>query len=177
MSKLIKYGDEARKSVFTGMEMVAKAVMVTMGPKGKNVLLGKSFGSPVPTNDGVTVAKEIDFEDAYHNVGASIIKEAADKTNKQAGDGTTTTTTLLYGIANEGQRYIRAGVNPFALSKGLHKGVEKIISELTNKATPVSNKEEIKQVASISAQDEEVGQLIADIIDEVGKDGVISVEE
>lgn len=177
MSKLIKYGDEARKAVFTGMEMVAKAVMVTMGPKGKNVLLAKSFGAPVPTNDWVTVAKEIDFEDQYHNVGAAIIKEAADKTNKQAGDGTTTTTVLLYGIANEGQRYIRAGVNPFALSKGLHKGVEKIISELALKATPVSDKNEIKQVASISAQDEEVGQLIADIIDEVGKDGVISVEE
>ena len=167
MSKVIKYGDEARKAVFTGMEMVAKAVMVTMGPKGKNVLLGKSYGAPVPTNDGVTVAKEIDFEDQYHNVGAAIIKEAADKTNKQAGDG----------IANEGQRYIRAGVNPFALSKGLHKGVNKIIEELALKATQVSNKEEIKQVASISAQDEEVGQLIADIIDEVGKDGVISVEE
>lgn len=176
-AKVIKYGDEARKAVFTGMEMVAKAVMVTMGPKGKNVLLGKSYGAPVPTNDGVTVAKEIDFEDQYHNVGAAIIKEAADKTNKQAGDGTTTTTTLLYGIANEGQRYIRAWVNPFALSKGLHKGVNKIIEELALKATQVSNKEEIKQVASISAQDEEVGQLIADIIDEVGKDGVISVEE
>lgn len=177
MTKVIKYWDEARKAVFTGMEMVAKAVMVTMWPKGKNVLLAKSFWAPVPTNDWVTVAKEIDFEDQYHNVGAAIIKEAADKTNKQAGDGTTTTTTLLYGIANEGQRYIRAGVNPFALSKWLHKWVEKIISELALKATPVSDKNEIKQVASISAQDEEVGQLIADIIEEVGKDGVISVEE
>ena len=176
-AKIIKYGDDARKEIFQGMEQVAKTVMVTMGPKGKNVLLSKSFGSPVPTNDGVTVAKEIEFEDQYHNTGAAIVKEAADKTNKQAGDGTTTTTTLLYGIANEGQRYIRAGVNPFALSKGLHKGVAKIIEELQQKATPVSNKEEIKQVASISAQDEEVGQLIADIIEEVGKDGVISVEE
>lgn len=177
MAKLIKYGDDARKEIFHGMEQVAKTVMVTMGPKGKNVLLAKSFGAPVPTNDGVTVAKEIELEDAYHNTGAAIIKEAADKTNKQAGDGTTTTTTLLYGIANEGQRYIRAGVNPFALSKGLHKGVEKIINELQNKATPVSDKNEIKQVAAISAQDEEVGQLIADILEEVGKDGVISVEE
>lgn len=177
MAKLIKYGDDARKEIFHGMEQVAKTVMVTMGPKGKNVLLAKSFGAPVPTNDGVTVAKEIELEDAYHNTGAAIIKEAADKTNKQAGDGTTTTTTLLYGIANEGQRYIRAGVNPFALSKGLHKGVEKIITELQSKATPVSDKNEIKQVAAISAQDEEVGQLIADILEEVGKDGVISVEE
>lgn len=177
MAKVIKYGDDARKAVFAGMEMVAKAVMVTMGPKWKNVLLAKAYGSPVPTNDGVTVAKEIDFEDQYLNVGASIIKEAADKTNKQAWDGTTTTTTLLYGIANEGQRYIRAWVNPFALSKGLHKAVDKIILDLAAKATPVNNKNEIMQVASISAQDEEVGQLIADIIDEVGKDGVISVEE
>ena len=177
MAKIIKYGDDARKEVFQGMEMVAKTVMITMGPKGKNVLLSRSFGSPIPTNDGVTVAKEIEFEDQYHNTGASIVKEAADKTNKQAGDGTTTTTTLLYGIANEGQRYIRAGVNPFALSKDLHKGADKIIAELQAKATPVSNKNEIKQVAAISAQDEEVGQLIADIIDEVGKDGVISVEE
>ena len=176
-AKIIKYGDDARKEIFQGMEQVAKTVMVTMGPKGKNVLLSKSFGAPVPTNDGVTVAKEIEFEDQYHNTWAAIVKEAADKTNKQAWDGTTTTTTLLYGIANEWQRYIRAGVNPFALSKGLHKGVAKIIDELQTKATPVSNKEEIKQVASISAQDEEVGQLIADIIDEVGKDGVISVEE
>jgi chaperonin GroEL len=120
-SKVIKYGDDARKSVFTGIEMVARAVMITMGPKGKNVLLAKSYGAPIPTNDGVTVAKEIEFEDQYLNVGAAIVKEAADKTNKQAGDGTTTTTVLLYGIANEGQRYIRAGVNPFALAKGLHK--------------------------------------------------------
>lgn len=177
MSKTIKYGDEARKAVFTGMEMVAKAVMVTMWPKWKNVLLAKSYGAPVPTNDGVTVAKEIDFEDQYLNTGAAIVKEAADKTNKQAWDWTTTTTVLLYGIANEGQRYIRAGVNPFALSKWLHKWVNKIIQELVTKATPVSNKSEIMQIASISAQDEEVGQLIADIIDEVGKDGVISVEE
>ena len=176
-AKIIKHGDEARKEIFQGMEQVAKTVMVTMGPKGKNVLLSKSFWAPVPTNDGVTVAKEIEFEDQYHNTGASIIKEAADKTNKQAWDGTTTTTTLLYGIANEGQRYIRAGVNPFALSKGLHKWVNKIIQELQAKAIPVSDKNEIKQVASISAQDEEVGQLIADIIEEVGKDGVISVEE
>lgn len=177
MSKIIKYGDDARKEVFQGIEMVAKTVMITMGPKGKNVLLSKSFGSPIPTNDGVTVAKEIEFEDQYHNTWASIIKEAADKTNKQAWDGTTTTTTLLYGIANEGQRYIRAGVNPFALSKWLHKGVNKIIEELQKRATPVSDKNEIKQVAAISAQDEQVGQLIADIIDEVGKDWVISVEE
>lgn len=131
----------------------------------------------MPTNDGVTVAKEIEFEDQYMNTGAAIVKEAADKTNKQAGDGTTTTTTLLYGIANEGQRYIRAGVNPFALAKGLHKAVDKIILELQEKSTPVSDKNEIKQVASISAQDEEVGELISDIFEEVGKDGVISVEE
>lgn len=176
-AKIIKHGDDARKEIFQGIEQVAKTVMVTMWPKGKNVLLSKSFGSPVPTNDGVTVAKEIEFEDQYMNTGAAIIKEAADKTNKQAWDGTTTTTTLVYGIVNEGQRYIRVWVNPFSLSRGLHKGVAKIIDELQKKATPVSDKNEIMQVASISAQDEEVGKLIADIIDEVGKDGVISVEE
>ena len=144
--------------------MVAKTVMITMGPKGKNVLLSKAFGSPIPTNDGVTVAKEIEFEDPYHNTGASIIKEAADKTNKQAGDGTTTTTTLLYGIANEGQRYIRAGVNPFALSKGLHKGVNKIIEELQKRATPVSDKNEIKQllVRDSSQRDSTVNVVLND---------------
>lgn len=177
MPKIVKYGDAARKEIFTGLELVAKAVMVTMGPKGKNVLLEKSYGAPTFTNDGVTVAKEIDFEDKFHNAGAAIVKEAADKTNKQAGDGTTTTTVLLYGIAHEWLRYIRSGVNPFALSKGLHKAVSHIITELASKSTVVHNKEEIGQVATISAQDEEVGSLIAEIMDEVGKDGVITVEE
>lgn len=176
-AKVIKYGDDARKEIFEGMTQVAKTVMITMWPKWKNVLLGKSFGSPVPTNDGVTVAKEIEFEDEYHNAGASIIKEAADNTNKQAGDGTTTTTTLLYGIANEWQRYIRSGVNPFSLTKGLHKWVNKIVEELRAKTTQVSGKNEIKQIATISAQDEEVWELIADTLEEIGNDGVISVEE
>ncbi len=178
MPKQIAYGDNARKEIFTGMEMVAKAVMVTMGPKGQNVLLEKSFGSPTFTNDGVSVAKEIELEDKYHNVGASIIKEAAEKTNKLAGDGTTSTTVLTYAIAKEGLRYIKSGVNPFSLSRGLHKAVDAIVEKLQTKATPVhGSKEAIQNVATISAQDSEVGQLIADVMDEIGQDGVITVEE
>lgn len=137
MTKQISYGDIARKEIFTGMEMVAKAVMVTMGPKGQNVLLDKAFGAPTFTNDGVSVAKEIELEDKYHNVGASIIKEAAEKTNKLAGDGTTTTTVLTYAIAKEGLRYIKSGVNPFSLSRGLHKAVDTIVTELTKQSTSV----------------------------------------
>lgn len=177
VAKQILHGEDARKAIFEGIEQVAKTVMITMGPKGKNVLLGKSYGSPIPTNDGVTVAKEIEFKDPYLNAGSQIIKEAADNTNKIAWDGTTTTTTLLYGITKEGQRYVRAGVNPFSLSRGLHTWANEIIAKLKDLTTPVANKDNIKQVASISAQDEEVGELIADIIEEVGKDGVISVEE
>lgn len=178
MPKQIAYGDNARKEIFTGMEMVAKAVMVTMGPKGQNVLLEKSFGAPTFTNDWVSVAKEIELEDKYHNVGASIIKEAAEKTNKLVGDGTTTTTVLTYAIAKEGLRYIKSGVNPFSLSRGLHKAVNSIVTELQTKATPVhGSTEAIENVATISAQDPEVGKLIAAIMNEIGQDGVVTVEE
>jgi len=177
MAKLINYGDEARKEVFAGIEMVANAVKVTMWPKGRNVILDKGYGSPTVTNDGVTVAKEIEFENKYHNIGASIVKEAAENTNKEAGDWTTTTTVLTYAMAQEGLRYIRSGVNPFALGRGLHKAVAKLIEELRNETKQLQTKEEIQQVATISAQDDEVGALIADVMDEVGQDGVITVEE
>jgi chaperonin GroEL len=177
MAKHISYGDEARKDIFAGIEAVANAVKVTMGPKGRNVILEKSYGWPTVTNDGVTVAKEIELENKYHNIGASIVKEAAEKTNKQAGDGTTTTTILTYAMAQEGLRYIRSGVNPFALGRGLHKAVAKLIKELQAETKQLKSKEEIQQVATISAQDEEVGALIADVMDEVGQDGVITVEE
>jgi chaperonin GroEL len=130
MPKEIQYGEEARKGIFTGIETVAKTVMVTMGPKGRNVIIEKSYGSPTVTNDGVTVAKDIELSDKYHNVGASIIKEAANKTNDAAGDGTTTTTVLTYSIAKEGLRYIKAGVNPFALGRGLHKAVDRLVEHL-----------------------------------------------
>ena len=159
------------------MELVAKTVMVTMGPKGRNVILEKSFGAPTVTNDGVTVAKEIDLDDKYHNVGAALVKEAASKTNDAAGDGTTTTTVFTYAMAKEGMRYIRSGVNPFALGRGLHKAVNKLVQDIASESKSLESKEEIKQVAALSAQDEEVGELIADIMDEVGNDGVITVEE
>jgi chaperonin GroEL len=177
MAKVIHYGDEARKQIFTGMQMVADAVKVTMWPKGRNVILDKGFGWPTVTNDGVSVAKEIELDDKYHNIGASIVKEAAEKTNKLAGDGTTTTVVLTYAMAKEGLRYIRSGVNPFALGRGLHKAVAKLVDELHKETKQLKGKDEIKQVATISAQDEEVGSLIADVMDEVGQDGVVTVEE
>jgi chaperonin GroEL len=177
MAKTIHYGDEARKNMFQGIEAVANAVKVTMWPKGRNVILEKSYGSPIVTNDGVTVAKEIDLEDKAHNIWASMIKEAAEKTNKEAGDGTTTTVILAHAMAKEGLRYVRSGVNPFALGRWLHKTVAKLVQELQAKAKPIKNKEEIKQVATISAQDEEVGSLIAEVMEEIGNDGTITVEE
>ncbi len=177
MTKIIHYGDEGRRNIYEGIKKVADAVKVTMGPKGRNVILEKSYGAPVVTNDGVTVAKEINLEDKFENIGAELVKEAATKTNDAAGDGTTTTVVLVDAIANEGLRYIRSGVNPFALGRGLHKAVEKIITDLQAKSKPIATKEEIMQVATISAQDEEVGQLIADIMDEVWKDWIITVEE
>lgn len=177
MSKLIKYGDEGRREIFEGIKKVADAVRVTMGPKGRNVILEKSYGSPIVTNDGVTVAKEIELENKFENIGASLIKEAATKTNDAAGDGTTTTVVLTEAFCEEGLRYIRSGVNPFALGRGLHKAVNHLVSELEKKSKNLSNKDEIKQVATISAQDEEVGSLIADIMEEVGQDGVVTVEE
>ncbi|MFA5747746.1 MAG: chaperonin GroEL [Candidatus Absconditabacterales bacterium] len=177
MSKLIHYGDDARKEIFAGIEIVANAVKATMGPKGRNVILEKSYGGPTITNDGVTVAKEIELENKSHNIGASMIKESAEKTNKEAGDGTTTTVLLAYAMAKEGLRYIRSGVNPFALGRGLHKAVNELVQELKKKTKKIKNKEEIKQVATISAQDEEVGTLIADVMEEIGHDGTITVEE
>jgi chaperonin GroEL len=177
MAKVIKYGDESRRAVYAGVKKVADAVKVTMGPKGKNVILERSFGAPVVTNDGVTVAKEIELEDKFENIGAELVKEAANKTNDAAGDGTTTTVVLVDAIAREGLKYVRAGVNPFALNRGLHKAVNAIVEELKKKAKKVETKEEIQQVATISAQDPEVGKLIADIMEEIGKDGVVTVEE
>lgn len=177
MSKTIQYWDDARKDIFQWIEMVANAVKVTMWPKWRNVILEKSYGSPTVTNDGVTVAKEIDLENKTRNIWASMIKEAAEKTNKEAGDWTTTTVVLAHAMAKEWLRYIRSGVNPFALGRWLHKTVAKLIEELNKKTKQIKNKEEIKQVATISAQDEEVGNLIAEVFEEIGKDGTITVEE
>ena len=177
MSKTIHYSDDARKLMFQGMEMVADAVKVTMWPKWRNVVLEKSYWAPTVTNDWVTVAKEIELEDKMNNVWASMIKEAAEKTNKEAWDWTTTTVVLAHAMSKEWLRFIRSGVNPFALGRGLHKTVDKVISELQAQAKPIKNKEEIKQVATISAQDEEVGSLIADVMEEIWNDGTITVEE
>lgn len=177
MSKTIHYSDDARKLMFQGMETVADAVKVTMWPKGRNVILEKSFWAPTVTNDWVTVAKEIELEDKMNNVWASMIKEAAEKTNKEAGDGTTTTVVLAHAMSKEWLRFIRSGVNPFALGRWLHKTIDKVVSDLQTQAKPIKNKEEIKQVATISAQDEEVWSLIADVMEEIWNDGTITVEE
>lgn len=177
MAKTVQYGDEARKHIFEWIKIVADTVKVTLGPKWRNVMLDKSFGGPTVTNDGVTVAKEIELEDKILNMGASLVKEAAEKTNKEAGDGTSTTTILTYAMAKEGMRYIQSGVNPFALGRGLHKTVDKVIEELKKHSQVLSNKDDIKNVATISAQDEEVGTLIADVMEEVGENGTITVEE
>jgi len=178
MAKQIYYSNDARTKVLEGVKIVADVVKTTMGPKGKNVILDKSYGAPTVTNDGVSVAKEIELDDKIQNIGAKMVKEAAEKTNKEAGDGTTTTTVFAYGITQEGLRYINSGVNPFALGRGLHKTVDYLIQKIQSTAQQIgASKELIQQVATLSAQDEEVGNLIADVFDEIGKDGTITVEE
>ncbi len=177
MAKQMQYADDARKAIYAGIQKVADTVKVTMWPKGRNVILERSFGAPTVTNDGVTVAKEIDLEDKYENIGASLAKEAANKTNDAVGDGTTTTIMLVDSIAREWLRYVRQGVNPFALSRGLHAAVSHIISHIAEKSAKITTKEQIRQVAALSAQDDMVGELIAEVMDEVGTDGVVTVEE
>lgn len=178
MKKDIHFAEDARKTLLSGVEVVHNVVKVTMGPKGRNVILDKAYGAPTVTNDGVSVAKEIELENKVQNVGANMVKEAAEKTNKEAGDGTTSTVVLAHAITKEGLRYIDSGINPFALGRGLHKTIDKLVSEIQSTAQQIGDsKELIQQVATLSAQDEEVGNLIADIFDEVGKDGTITVEE
>ena len=177
MAKIINYSDEARRKVYAGIKIVSDAVKVTMGPKGKNVMIESSFGWPKVTNDWVSVAKEIELEDKFENVGAELVKEAANKTNDAAGDGTTTTVTLVDSISKEGLRYITSGVNPFTLWKWLEKAVDILTKKLSEKSKKIETKEEIKQVATISAQDEKVGELISDVMEEIGEDGVVTVEE
>ncbi len=177
MAKQISYWDDARKSIYAGMKAVADAVRVTMWPKWRNVILERSYGSPTVTNDGVTVAKEIDLEDKYENIGASLVKESASKTNDAAGDGTTTATVLADAIAAEWLRFVTSGVNPFALSRGLHKAVNILTTKIAEKSIKLESKEQIIQIAALSAQDETVGQLIGDVMEEVGADGVVTVEE
>ena len=176
-AKQIKFGDEARKDLLKGVKKLYDAVRVTMGPKGRNVILEKSFGVPTITNDGVTIAKDIELEDKFENMGAEIIKEVASKTNDIAGDGTTTATVLAYSIITEGLRNVTAGANPVSIKNGINKAVKAVNDELEKMSEKVSSKEKIEQVASLSAQDPEVGKMIADVMDEVGNDGVITVEE
>lgn len=177
MAKQIKYSEDARKILKKGLDKVADAVKVTLGPKGRNVVLGSGFGSPTITNDGVTIAKEIELEDKVENIGAEIIKEVASKTNDVAGDGTTSAVILCQAIATEGLKNVAAGASPLALRKGIVKGKEAVVNALKQMSKIISTKEEMAQVATISAQDKEVGDLIAQIMEEVGKDGVVTVEE
>lgn len=177
MAKEIKFSEEARRSMLRGVDALANAVKVTLGPKGRNVVLEKKFGSPLITNDGVTIAKEIELEDAFENMGAQLVKEVATKTNDVAGDGTTTATVLAQAMIREGLKNVTAGANPMVIRKGIDKAVRAAVEELQKIAKPIEDSQAIAQVAAISAADDEVGQLIAEAMEKVGKDGVITVEE
>ena len=177
MAKQLKFSDDARQSLLKGIDIVAKAVVTTLGPKGRNIALDKKWGAPSIVHDGVSVAKEIDLEDPFENMGAQLVKEAASKTNDDAGDGTTTATLLAQVMASTGMKNITAGANPMVVKKGIEKAVEVVVAELKRMAKPIKNKEEIEQVASISAGDSEIGAKIAEALDKVGRDGVITVEE
>jgi len=176
-AKHIIRDEEAQKALLSGIEAIAKAVSLTLGPRGQNVILEKKWGAPVITNDGVAIAKEIDLPESFENMGAQLIKEAATKTNESAGDGTTTATILAHLIVREGMRLVAAGVDPMALKRGIDKGVKAIVAELDTLSTPVDTREQTAQVATISANDDEIGEIIADVMDHVGRDGVITVEE
>lgn len=177
MAKQLIFKEAARASLKRGVDAVANAVSTTLGPKGRNVALDKKFGAPTITHDGVTVAKEIELEDPFENMGAQLLKEAATKTNDIAGDGTTTATVLAQAIVNEGLKNVAAGANPMLLKRGIEAATEAITKHILAQATPINTKEEIAQVASVSAQDAEIGNLIAEVMDKVGKDGVVTVEE
>ncbi|MCF7836936.1 chaperonin GroEL [Candidatus Gracilibacteria bacterium] len=177
MAKDIIFSEDARKKLFAGVTKLADAVRITMGPKGRNVILEKSYGSPTITNDGVTIAKEIELEDKFENMGAEMVKEVASKTNDAAGDGTTTATILAHAIIKEGLKYLTAGANAMNLKAGISKATKAVVAELEELAEPVKTKEQQKQVATISAQSEEVGEIIADVLEKVGENGVITVEE
>ncbi len=177
MAKQLEFSESARRSLKTGVDKLADAVKVTLGPKGRNVVLDKKFGAPTVTNDGVTIAREIELDDPFENMGAQLVKEVATKTNDVAGDGTTTATVLAQAIIGEGLRNVAAGANPMIIKRGIDKGVDAIMDELKTLARPVNTTEETAQVAAGSSQDESVGQMIAEVMSKVGKDGVITVEE
>ena len=178
MAKQLLFDQEARASMKEGIDALAEAVKITLGPKGRNVVLDKKFGAPTITNDGVTIAKEIELEDPFPNIGAQLAKEIASKTNDIAGDGTTTATVLGQAIVSEGLKNVTAGANPMALKRGIEKATEKVVARLRELATPVTEREQMAQVAAISANnDEAVGELIGEVMEKVGKDGVVTVEE
>ncbi len=177
MAKEIKFGGEARAALEAGVNQLADTVRVTLGPKGRNVVLDKSFGAPLITNDGVTIAKEIELEDAFENMGAQLIKEVASKTNDVAGDGTTTATVLAQAMVNEGMKNLAAGANPIVLRKGMKKATDCAVEAIFEMSSKVTGKEQIAKVATVSSGDEEVGQMVADAMDKVSKDGVITIEE
>ncbi|HBS60518.1 MAG TPA: molecular chaperone GroEL, partial [Firmicutes bacterium] len=177
MAKQIIFDEEARRALERGVNALANAVKVTLGPKGRNVVLDKKFGAPLITNDGVTIAREIELEDPFENMGAQLVKEVATKTNDVAGDGTTTATLLAQAMIREGLKNVAAGANPMIIKKGVEQAVEAVVAELKNNSKKVESKEAIAQVASISAGDATIGSLIAEAMEKVGKDGVITVEE
>src|SRR5438093_13785031 len=179
-AKQLEYSEDARRALKRGIDALADAVKITLGPKGRNVVLDKKFGPPTITNDGVTIAKEIELEDPFENMGAQLLKEAATKTNDIAGAGTTTATVLAQAIVNEGMRNIAAGANAMLLKRGLERGVTAVVEEMKAQSTKVEGehqKEQIAQIATISAADKQIGSLIADVMEKVGKEGVITVEE
>ena len=177
MSKIIKFDEEARKKIRAGIDQVADAIKVTIGPRGRNAILDKGYGSPVITNDGVSIAKEIELEHKFENIGADLIKEVANKTNDTAGDGTTTATVLTQAIVREGSKLVATGMNPISIRRGIEDAKNDVVAELKKNAKAVTSKEEIAQVATISAESKEMGQMISEVISKVGKDGVVTVEE
>ncbi len=177
MAKEIKYGSEARAALEAGVNKLANTVRVTLGPKGRNVVLDKSYGAPLITNDGVTIAKEVELEDAFENMGAQLVKEVATKTNDVAGDGTTTATVLAQAMVQEGMKNLEAGANPIVLRRGMKKATDKAVEALKDMSQKVKGKEQIAKVAAISAGDEEVGNLVADAMEKVTNNGVITIEE
>src|SRR5690554_5018646 len=177
MAKIIAHNEEARRGIERGLNALADTVKVTLGPKGRNVVLDKKWGAPTITNDGVSIAKEIELEDPFEKIGAELVKEVAKKTDDVAGDGTTTATVVAQAMVREGLRNVASGANPMGLKRGIEKAVEAISAELTNLAIDVETKEQIAATASISAADPTVGDIIAEAMDKVGKEGVITVEE
>src|SRR5580692_10744428 len=177
MPKMLKFDDKARRGLEAGVNKLADAVKVTLGPRGRNVVLDKKFGPPTITNDGVTIAREVELDDPFENMGAQLVKEVATKTNDVAGDGTTTATVLAQALIHAGLRNVAAGANPMSLKKGMEKGVNAAVESIRGQSREIQGKTEIAQVASISAGDPSIGEVLAEAIDKVGKDGTVTVEE